>query len=348
MALPIKIKEWLNARGITDNVLISNGIDWNGSSIVIPIKDPNGNFLFNKYRRDPFGPEEGPKYRYDTGGTSQLFNAHKIKDTSIVVLTEGELDSMRLEVEGIACATSTGGAGTFKDEWLDLFAGKEVYVCFDNDDAGIKGALNILRKMPANLIMIPRSDGIKDITDYLQHASLTFANLLLTAERFPYLSEKLPAVMTMAQLKAQEKKFNNHITEIQEWMRIAKFHSRPSRHYEAIIQLLLNAKGNLRRELRRAQMKDRPAGDNQKLGNDMARAKQVPLESLYPDKLTKNGNRLTGRCPFHNEKTGSFTIFLDRNRFHCFGCDAGHDPIDYLMRRDNCDFVTAVKTLLKK
>ena len=154
--------------------------------------------------------------------------------------------------------------------------------------------------------------------------------------------------MTMAQLKAQEKKFNNHITEIQEWMRIAKFHSRPSRHYEAIIQLLLNAKGNLRRELRRAQMKDRPAGDNQKLGNDMARAKQVPLESLYPDKLTKNGNRLTGRCPFHNEKTGSFTIFLDRNRFHCFGCDAGHDPIDYLMRRDNCDFVTAVKTLLKK
>ena len=39
--------------------------------------------------------------------------------------------------------------------------------------------------------------------------------------------------------------------------------------------------------------------------------------------LRRAGSRHTGLCPFHNEKTGSFTVFDDSRNFYCFGCGAG-------------------------
>lgn len=76
-------------------------------------------------------------------------------------------------------------------------------------------------------------------------------------------------------------------------------------------------------------------------------AKEFPLEQLYQGVLRKNGNHLTGLCPFHEEKTPSFVIYEDQNRFHCFGaCNQGGDAIDFVMRRDNCDMNEAVKGLV--
>ena len=81
---------------------------------------------------------------------------------------------------------------------------------------------------------------------------------------------------------------------------------------------------------------------------DILQAKEVPIEIIHSGNLRKIGNKLVGCCPFHNEKTGSFTIFLDKNKFHCFGCSARADSIDYVMRRDNCGFIEAVKKLINK
>jgi len=80
---------------------------------------------------------------------------------------------------------------------------------------------------------------------------------------------------------------------------------------------------------------------------DVARAKEIPITHFYTDKLSKHNKLATGRCPFHNEKTGSFTIYLDQNTFWCYGCGAGGTVIDFVMRQNNCDFLQAVKTLLK-
>ena len=120
MALPFNITEWFHARGITDAILAANNINWNGTHIVIPVYDVNNNFLFNKYRRDPFGPTDQPKYKYEFGTTAQLFNAHKLNQKSSVILCEGEMDALCLESAGYLAVTSTGGAGTFKEEWLKL------------------------------------------------------------------------------------------------------------------------------------------------------------------------------------------------------------------------------------
>ncbi len=62
-------------------------------------------------------------------------------------------------------------------------------------------------------------------------------------------------------------------------------------------------------------------------------------------KLTRRGHEFTGLCPFHNEKTPSFTINEDKGFYHCFGCGAHGDAIKYLTDHDKMPFTDAVETL---
>jgi DNA primase catalytic core len=48
--------------------------------------------------------------------------------------------------------------------------------------------------------------------------------------------------------------------------------------------------------------------------------------------LESRGSRYTGCCPFHDEKTGSFTVFPDKQRFYCFGCHESGDVLDFLQK----------------
>ena len=59
-------------------------------------------------------------------------------------------------------------------------------------------------------------------------------------------------------------------------------------------------------------------------------------------RLVRNGNIHQAPCPFHNEKTPSFSVFPDSGTFHCFGCGAQGDAIDFVMRHDNLTFTEAV------
>ena len=62
-------------------------------------------------------------------------------------------------------------------------------------------------------------------------------------------------------------------------------------------------------------------------------------------KLTRKGREHSGLCPFHNEKTPSFTVSDEKNFYHCFGCGAHGDVIGYVMRTENLSFpeTTAVE-----
>jgi len=75
-------------------------------------------------------------------------------------------------------------------------------------------------------------------------------------------------------------------------------------------------------------------------------AKQVPLEEIYGGELKRRGRLLAGVCPFHNERTPSFHIYPEENRFHCFGCSADGDAIDFIMRLKDLKFKEAVTYLL--
>ncbi len=70
----------------------------------------------------------------------------------------------------------------------------------------------------------------------------------------------------------------------------------------------------------------------------------VALISRKTD-LRRVGSRWTGLCPFHEERTPSFSVDPERGLYHCFGCGVGGDAIGFVMETDQLDFPTAVEQL---
>ena len=67
------------------------------------------------------------------------------------------------------------------------------------------------------------------------------------------------------------------------------------------------------------------------------------ISSYVP--LKRAGRLLKGLCPFHGEKTASFTVYPETASFYCFGCGAGGDVITFIKRIENLDYLDAVKFL---
>ena len=74
---------------------------------------------------------------------------------------------------------------------------------------------------------------------------------------------------------------------------------------------------------------------------------KVDIESVVSSSITlkRRGKTLVGLCPFHNEKTPSFTVYPDSNSFYCYGCGAGGDVISFVRRMENLDYIEAVKSV---
>ncbi|MGN0568299.1 MAG: DNA primase, partial [Acutalibacteraceae bacterium] len=74
---------------------------------------------------------------------------------------------------------------------------------------------------------------------------------------------------------------------------------------------------------------------------------RVDIESVISPyvNLRRRGKNLVGLCPFHNEKTPSFTVYPENDSFYCFGCGVGGDVITFVRRIENLDYLEAVKML---
>lgn len=64
--------------------------------------------------------------------------------------------------------------------------------------------------------------------------------------------------------------------------------------------------------------------------------------------LKEKGRRFWGLCPFHGEKTASFSVNADKQFYYCFGCHAGGDAIRFIMEMEKLSFVDAVKFLARR
>ena len=62
-------------------------------------------------------------------------------------------------------------------------------------------------------------------------------------------------------------------------------------------------------------------------------------------KLTRRGSSYFGLCPFHNEKSPSFSVSPGKQMYYCFGCGAGGNVFTFLMEYENFTFVEALKFL---
>ena len=73
----------------------------------------------------------------------------------------------------------------------------------------------------------------------------------------------------------------------------------------------------------------------------------VNIVSEYVN-LKKSGSNYVGLCPFHSEKTPSFTVSETKQYYHCFGCGEGGDIVSFIMKKENLEFLDAVKFLADK
>ena len=64
--------------------------------------------------------------------------------------------------------------------------------------------------------------------------------------------------------------------------------------------------------------------------------------------LKRRGKNLVGLCPFHNEKTPSFTVYPENGSFYCFGCGAGGDVFSFVKLIENLDYIEAIKLLAER
>ena len=77
---------------------------------------------------------------------------------------------------------------------------------------------------------------------------------------------------------------------------------------------------------------------------------RCPVEDVISSYVTlkKAGNTLKGLCPFHSEKTPSFTVYPQDQHYYCFGCGAGGDVITFVMKTENLSYYDALRSLAKR
>lgn len=191
-------KTYLDQHGITEETIELFELSWDEDYLHIPIKDEEGNDLFIKSRflkyEEQSQDKKQPKYKNSLGSHATLFNYYAVKDSTKLVLTEGELDAMKLMQEGIPAISSTGGAGTFPPEFKELLKDKKIYICYDNDEAGTKGIRSLLDIIPtARVVQLPKDT--KDVCEYFQ-AGYTIDDFLkrmkLAQTRSEFISSHLP------------------------------------------------------------------------------------------------------------------------------------------------------------
>lgn len=179
-----RLLHWLQTRGVSSSVIEIFNIKitdhWEmGECIKIPINDTG----LAKYRRDP-AQDVRPKYIADKGLKATLFGWDKAKESKNILVTEGELDALVAWSNNIPAVSSTAGALTFNEEWIEWLQTKEVTLCFDNDKTGAEGMVKILKQLPqVKVVLIPQRPHIKDLTDYVQYGG-DIHGLLKTARHY--------------------------------------------------------------------------------------------------------------------------------------------------------------------
>ena len=197
--LPDRIIDYLHARGISDEIITLHRLGWNGQRITIPVIDRNGLLIGFKLAKDPADVSAGPKMLTSHGSSLELYGWERVlAKPQRLVICEGEFDRLVLETRGIAAVTSTGGAGSFRAEWAVDFAPiPEVFLCFDRDEAGRRGALRVGHCVPhAKIVALPDEVGPGgDVTDFFVRLGRTrddFEKLLDAATPVPAAPPALP------------------------------------------------------------------------------------------------------------------------------------------------------------
>jgi hypothetical protein len=168
------LKKMTDERGLNKKSIRDFQIGWDGSRFTIPIRDEDGK-LVNIRRYKPNARSHSDKMlSWGVGwGEGRLYGLDLLMDDDVkdIVLTEGEMDKIIGRQYDLPTVTHTSGSAVFKPEWAKWFKGKRVFVAYDDDKAGDRGAMKVaqvLKGVAEGVYRTRLSTGIDggDLTDY--------------------------------------------------------------------------------------------------------------------------------------------------------------------------------------
>ena len=318
-------------RGLSEEMCEAYGLHWTtDGKLAIPVKDFNNKFLFNKYRRNPY-LTTGAKYTYDAGSKSSLFGAQALssKDVRGVFVCEGELDALLITDKfasyGMVGVSSTGGCGTWKEEWNEMLEGKQVYVLYDSDVPGIIGSLKVHQKIPGSKVLfLPKNIKFnpKDVTELHQQGPLQFKDEI---HKMMHQYNVIQDFTAEPVLEKERVRLQNY------WLEVLREFNKTKRdnYWVKIVQEHIN---NLHTY--------KPVAKHKRTGGeDVAVAKAHPI----PDFVRFYRNK--AKCIWHADDSPSLTYYPANNTVYCFGCQKAGDAIDVYMQIHGVPFKEAVKSL---
>jgi DNA primase len=337
--VPHDILNWLQKRGLSLGVLNDFQIDYNGREIVIPVVDYDRNFLFSKYRRNPFEHDTtAPKYKYDKGAQISLYGVHRLKNMSSlpVIITEGELDCLLVNSLGYIAVSSTGGAQSFQKDWFEYFSDKDTIILYDNDHAGITGAFKTKSIIPhARIVLIPEGPW-KDVTEYVAiNGTDSFKSLIENHVFECDVPIDDTADLEIKDLKKRKKELEKLLDEVIENSRVVRSHGLSETPYALLNGILMAQYEKVKHYLKKPEKKE--------YGITIGQVKSYPISNVI--KFNYQG---FANCIWHNEKSPSMKYFQQDNRVYCFGCARGGDIIDVVEHQYNLSTKDAIEWIRKR
>jgi hypothetical protein len=177
-------------RGLNKETIEEFQIGWDGERFTIPVRDAKGRLL-NVRRYDPSAKQAKDKMKSWAVGTGsrQLFGSDILDSSDSVIITEGEMDCIIGRQHGLPTISHTAGAGSWDNRWNEQFEHKVVYIVYDCDDAGRRGARKVAHALEifakeVHIIDLPLKGKGDDLTNYFVDQGYTatdFYTLMATA-----------------------------------------------------------------------------------------------------------------------------------------------------------------------
>lgn len=171
-ASPERLRYLRDVRGLNRKTIEHFGLGWDGSRYTIPIYDAEGQ-LVNVRRYDPLAKQAKDKMKSWAYGLGErrLYGLEVLDEFETVVLVEGELDRMIGYQHGLPALTHTGGATSWNSVWNELFTGKKVFICYDCDDSGRRGARKVQSQLKhyaseVHVVALPLPGKGDDLTNF--------------------------------------------------------------------------------------------------------------------------------------------------------------------------------------
>jgi hypothetical protein len=161
-------------RGLTRATVEQYELGYDGQRYYIPVRNEDGRCVNVRRYKPNARRVEDKMISWRTGfGRARLYPMVAFAQEGTIYVFEGELDAILARQGGLNAVTSTGGSGTWKEEWAAHFAGREVVICYDVDGPGETGARNVALMLldtaeSVKIVKLPISEPIgADYTDFI-------------------------------------------------------------------------------------------------------------------------------------------------------------------------------------